>query len=184
MAAGTIDPRACVEQGKSLGKAVGAETVLNAFLAGKERIAAIHTARSGSVLLQFFTQPDVDEHGSWMATFGHVGQQTDLFLDQAVCSDHIAPAQASDFANSQARPVGQQHHAAVAGGVLACVNVCQQSFKFCCAKGSGLGHMRCPSNSVIAVVALCFHIFIWTTGNPPNWRDIGAIDLKKEADCG
>jgi hypothetical protein len=44
--------------------------------------------------------------------------------------------------------------------------------------------MRCPSNSVFAVAALCFHILIWTTGNPPNWRDIGVIDPENEAACG
>jgi len=80
--------------------------------------------------------------------------------------------------------VGQQHHAAVACRVLSCVDVCKQSFKFPCAKGSGLGHVRCPSNSVFALVILCFQTFIWTTDIPPNWRDIGAIDRKNEAACG
>ena len=62
--AGTLKPRALVEQGKRLCQAVGVESGLDALLTGKERVAAIHTPGLCSVGCQLLPQPHADKHSA------------------------------------------------------------------------------------------------------------------------
>ncbi len=90
MAAGAFQARALVDQCKGLRQAVGVESQLDAFLTGKERVAAVHARCLRCVGLQFRFQFGADKHGASMAALGHVGQQPDLVLHQPVFDGDVA----------------------------------------------------------------------------------------------
>ena len=92
MAAGPFQARALVDQCKGLRLAVGVEPQLDAFLAGKEWVTAVHTRGLRSVGLQFRFELGADKYSTRMATLGHVGQQADLVLHQPICGGDVAPA--------------------------------------------------------------------------------------------
>jgi len=72
VAAGPFQARAFVNQLKCLRQAVGVEPQLDAFLAGKEWVAAVHASGLSSIGLQFRFQFGADKHGASMAALGHV----------------------------------------------------------------------------------------------------------------
>ncbi len=80
MAAGSFLTCAFVDQCKCLRQAVGVEPQLDAFLASKERVAAVHARGLRCLGLQFRFEFCADKHGARIAALGHVGQQADLVL--------------------------------------------------------------------------------------------------------
>jgi len=82
--AGAFKPGAFLEHGKCLRQAVCVEARLDALLAGKERIAAVHAIGIGGVGLQFLAQFDVHKNCTSVLALGHVGQQADLIFHAAV----------------------------------------------------------------------------------------------------
>ncbi len=92
VAAGTFQARALVNQSKRLGQAVGVEPQLDAFLAGKERVVAVHARGLRCVGFQFRFEFGAHKHGARMPALGHVGQQADFVFHQSVCGGDIAPA--------------------------------------------------------------------------------------------
>ncbi len=79
-----------LDQCKCLRQAVGVESQLDAFLAGKERVAAVHARGLRSVGLQFRFEFGAYKHSACMAALGHVGQQEDFVLHQPVCGGDVA----------------------------------------------------------------------------------------------
>jgi hypothetical protein len=59
--------------------------------------------------------------------------------------------------------------------VFFCSDVAEDFAKIICAECFGLGHFVALLNRAIALIALCFHIFIWTTGVRPIWRVFGVV---------
>ena len=73
MAASALKSSSFVEQGESLCQAVCTKPCLDALLACKEWIAAIHAFGLRCVGLQFLAEFDVDENCTSVSALGHVG---------------------------------------------------------------------------------------------------------------